>query len=137
MPESTYLVEELREERSAVWALYCQLAGMTPFASFSSLKPVLSEFSQLLIDYVSLGHFGVYEHLLQDKQNQSSALSIANSIYPKFTSTTENAVDFSDAYDGQKNSFNIESFVNDLSKLGENLADRMEMEDQLCSILLN
>lgn len=135
--KNTDLIEELREERSAVWALYCKLAGMTPLANIASVKPLLSEFSQLLIDYVSLGHFGVYEHLLNDKKDQTSTLSIANQIYPKFSSTTASAVDFTDVYDGKNKSFNIENFVSDLSKLGENLADRMELEDQLCSMLLS
>lgn len=131
------LVEELREERSAVWALYCKMAGMKPFSNISSMKPLLTEFSQLLIDYISLGHFGVYEHLLNDKKDEADALSLANELYPKFTSTTASAVDFTDEYDGQSPSFNLDNFVKDLSKLGENLADRMELEDQLCSILLH
>ncbi len=136
-PSNRHLVETLQEERSAVWSLYCEIAKMKPFASTNSIRPVLSEFSQLLIDYVSLGHFGIYEHLLAEKQPQDLALSVAEQIYPAFSNTTASAVSFSDAYDDGKRNFKTDNLAKDLSKLGEQLAKRMELEDHLCSMLLH
>jgi regulator of sigma D len=135
MSRSASLIDELREERSAVWSLYCKIAEMKPFSNVDKLKPVLAEFSQLLIDYVSLGHFGVYEHLLHEQKVASPELSFANSIYPKFSSTTEQAIEFSEEYDVATQNIDTFYLAQDLSILGENLAERMEIEDRLCSIL--
>lgn len=132
-----HLVAALQEERSAVWALYCQLAEMKPFSSENAIRPMLSEFSQLLIDYISFGHFSIYEHLIVEKQHQISALSHAEKMYPAFSSTTASAVSFSDIYDDGRRKFNTENLAQDLSMLGERLAERMELEDRLCSMLLH
>lgn len=134
---SLHLVASLQEERSAVWSLYCEIAEMKPYSSENRIRPVLSKFSQLLIDYVSLGHFSIYEHLLTEKQDQSSVLSFAEQIYPAFSNTTASAVNFSDTYDDGNRKFKTDKLARDLSALGEQLAERMELEDRLCSMLLH
>lgn len=98
---------------------------------------MLSEFSQLLIDYISLGHFGIYEQLLSEKHPPSPVLSYAERIYPAFSNITASAVFFSDAYDDGKRNFKTDNLAQDLSALGERLAERMELEDRLCSMLLH
>jgi regulator of sigma D len=136
--QNQQLVDALREERSAVWSMYCEIADLKPhFANCEKVRPVLSRFTQLLVDYISLGHFGIYEHLLTEKQQQMSVLSYANSIYPAFSNTTAKAMRFNDAYEETRRTFNADSLATDLSALGEHLATRMELEDKLCSILLH
>lgn len=136
--QSRQLVTALQEERSAVWVLYCKIAEMKPeFANSEKVRPILCRFSQLLIDYVSLGHFGIYECLLTEKQQTDAVLYYANRLYPAFSNTTETAICFNDAYDEGKRKFNTENLATDLSRLGENLARRMELEDRLCSMLLH
>ena len=136
--QNRHLVTALQEERSAVWAMYCKMAEMKPFfADSEKLRPLLSRFSQLLIDYVSLGHFGIYEHLLTEQQQQAEVLTYANRIYPAFSNTTASAISFNDAYDDGKRNFKTEHLESDLSRLGEHLARRMELEDRLCSMLLH
>ncbi|ATG88646.1 Rsd/AlgQ family anti-sigma factor [Methylomonas koyamae] len=130
-------VATLLEERSAVWSLYCKIGNMLPLNGDGNLRSVLSEFSQLLIDYISLGHFGIYEHLLTDRPEQSSALSYAERIYPAFSKITASAVSFSDTYDEGRRKFRTDNLLQDLSVLGEHLAERMELEDRLCSMLLH
>ena len=136
--QSQHLVAALQEERLAVWAMYCKIAEMKPiFANREKVRPVLSRFSQLLIDYVSLGHFGIYEQLLAKNQQQFAVLSYANRLYPAFSSTTASAMLFNDAYDDGKRNFSTDNLATDLSNLGEHLAKRMELEDRLCSMLLH
>jgi len=133
-----HLVTALQEERSAVWAMYCKMAEMKPvFANSEKVRPILSRFSQLLIDYVSLGHFGIYEQLLTEKQQQFAVLSYANRLYPAFSNTTASAIMFNDAYDDGRRNFKTDNLASDLSALGEHLAKRMELEDRLCSMLLH
>ncbi len=130
------LIAELQEERSQVWSLYCQIAELKPFFASTEIRPILSNFLQLMIDYVSLGHFGVYEHLLTSSC-QVSQLSYAEKLYPAFSSTTASAISFNERYDNGNRKFRVDNLAQDLSALGENLAQRMELEDRLCSILLH
>lgn len=129
------MITALQEERSRVWGLYCQIAGMKPVFASSEIRPVLSDFLQLLIDYVSLGHFGMYEQL--SKSCKPDDFSYAGRIYPEFSRTTASAVSFSERYENGWRSFRTDKLAQDLSVLGENLAQRMELEDRLCSILLH
>lgn len=132
-----HLVEELQEERQEMWSLYCQIAQLRPFADTEELRPILCRFSQILIDYVSLCHFGIIECLLARKHDRDPDLHITHRLYPSLSNTTQSVVSFSQRYDDGNRRFRTDSLDSDLSKLGENLAKRMELEDRLCSILLH
>jgi regulator of sigma D len=129
------MITELKAERSQVWGLYCQIADMKSVFASSEIRPVLSNFLQLLIDYVSLGHFGMYEQLT--KSGLPDDLSYAGRIYPEFSRTTASAVFFSERYESGRANFRTDKLAQDLSILGENLAQRMELEDRLCFMLLH
>jgi len=131
-----HLVSELEQERGQVWSLYCEVADLKPFSATIETQSTLTQFSQLLVDYVSLGHFGIYEYLLSGKERREKVLTAAKKIYPEFSRTTEAAISFNDKYDDHKNKFKIESLEEDLSALGENLAKRIELEDELCRLVL-
>jgi regulator of sigma D len=135
-PQVQHLVAELQEERSQVWGLYCQIAELKPLYDSQEIRPILSNFLQLLIDYVSLGHFGVYERLVSDPL-QAGKLAYAEKIYPAFSTTTHSVISFNERYDNTLRRFKTEEFAQDLSLLGEQLAQRMDLEDELCSMLLH
>ena len=96
----------------------------------------MTQFSQLLVDYVSLGHFGIYEYLLSGNERREKVLTAAKKIYPEFSRTTEAVIAFNDKYDDSKKSFKTEALEADLSILGEDLAKRIELEDELCLLVL-
>ena len=135
-PEVHHLVDELKEERSQVWGLYCRIAELKPMYDSQAIRPILSDFLQLLIDYVSLGHFGVYERLLSDP-HQVGKLAYAEKIYPAFSTTTHSVISFNERYNNTLRRFKTDALAQDLSVLGEQLAQRMELEDDLCSMLLH
>ena len=131
------LVSELQQERRQVWSLYCKVADLKPFPSLPDTKSIVTEFSQLLIDYISLGHFGIYEYLLSGKERRGKVLNAAQNIYPDFSKTTEAAMSFNDKYDDSlKHTFKTDELEADLSTLGESLAKRIELEDDLCRLVL-
>lgn len=130
------LVTELQKERQQVWSLYCKVADLKPFSSTSETQEVLTQFTQLMIDYVSLGHFGIYEYLLSGKERRELVLTAAKKIYPEFSKTTENVMSFNDKYDDHKHKFKTDTLETDLSALGESLAKRIELEDDLCRLVL-
>ena len=131
------LVAELQHERQAVWSMYCHVAQQMPFSANQKIRKQLSRFSEILIDYVSLGHFGVFEHLFQDADSHDPALSFAKAIYPALSSTTDAAVSFNDKYENSTTTNTIfNDLKQDLSALGESLAKRIDLEDRLCELML-
>jgi len=131
-----HLVSELQQERAQLWSLYFKVADLKPFVPSTETQSIMTQFSQLLIDYVSLGHFGIYEHLLSGTERREKVLTAAKGIYPEFSKTTESVIAFNDKYDDIKQNLNSSDLESDLSALGENLAKRIELEDELCHLVL-
>lgn len=130
------LIAELQNERQEVWALYCHIAELIPKSANQAVRKKLARFSEILIDYVSLGHFGVCECLFRDADSQDPALSVAKEIYPVLSSTTEAAVLFNDKYENGVATTIFDDLKQDLSALGESLAKRIDLEDRLCELIL-
>lgn len=130
-----HLVHELQEERHQVWSLYCKVFEQKPFSSSAETTHLLTQFSQLLIDYVSLGHFGLYERLLS-RAGREEVLKHAKTIYLEFFKITEVVMSFNDKY-AIINAMKMDTLENDLSLLGEQLAKRIDLEDRLCHLVLN
>ena len=133
--QSNELIAKLQNERREVWSLYCNVAELKPFSANDAVKSLLTQFSQLLVDYVSLGHFGVYERLLAGTERRSRVLSVAKDIYPEFSATTDAAISFNDKYDNVQKIEVFEDLEQDLSVLGESLAKRIDLEDRLCEVM--
>ena len=130
------LIAELQHERQEVWSLYCHVAELMPFSANQTVRKKLARFSEMLIDYVSLGHFGVCECLFANADNQDPALSAAKEIYPALSSTTQAAVSFNDKYENGAATTMLDELKQDLSALGESLAKRIDLEDRLCELIL-
>ena len=132
------LIKELQTERQQVWSLYCKIADLKPFSPGKKFQPVLTEFSQMLIDYISLGHFGVFQRIFEGNERRNAVLDVVKDVYTEFLGITDIALNFDDKY-----TKNLEdeklfsgSLEKDLSFLGENLARRIDLEDQLCEIMM-
>jgi regulator of sigma D len=99
----------------------------------------LQLFCQQLVDYVSEGHFEVYEQLFREaKEFGDGGLELAKELYPKIEVLTQYILDFNDKYISADHvEMNIESLHEDLSDLGEKMTERFEMEDQLIERLHN
>ena len=133
--QSYELIAKLQNERQKVLSLYCNFTELKPFSANDAVKSLLTQFSQILVDYVSLGHFGVYERLLAGTERRSRVLSVAKDIYPEFSSTTDAAISFNDKYDNVEKIGVFEDLEQDLSALGESLAKRIDLEDRLCEVM--
>jgi regulator of sigma D len=132
---ATQLIKELQNERDDLWSLYCQIGELKPFSEVDQVKNKLTKFSQVLVDYISLGHFGLYERILSGNERRDQLLSVATEIYPEFSVVTDLSVSFNDKYEKIKDKRVFDSLANDLSELGESLAKRFDLEDQLCELM--
>ncbi|WP_320823062.1 sigma D regulator [Reinekea sp.] len=98
-----------------------------------NLAENLQIFSQQLVDYVSEGHFEIYEQLFREaKEFDDGGLDLARELYPKIELTTQQLLNFNDRYASiDLVDANITTLKSDLSALGENMTERFDMEDQL------
>lgn len=120
------------EERKELLVLYCNYGDHpAAYPRWSEVK----RFCQILVDYVSAGHFEVYDQLVREAEAANSeSVTLAEQLYPKLHATTQVALDFNDKYSTEENWENNQGdFQQDLSQLGEELSSRFEMEDQLVS----
>ncbi|GAB4358076.1 MAG: Rsd/AlgQ family anti-sigma factor [Methylohalobius crimeensis] len=125
------MIEELLQERKQMWALYWEVAELQPYERHKeSLDKILNRFCQILIDYISLGHFGIYQYLLNGTERRRKVLEAAEKLYPAISKTAEAALDFNDRYEKAQLT-DPERLSRELSQLGEALASRIELEDQL------
>lgn len=126
------IVEKLQAERAEVLVLFCRVAGLEPFSG--EAKPVqllLQDFCQLLVDYVATGHFGLYERIVTGQERRKRVADLAEQLYPRIAQTTQIALEFNDKYDCGDHCEQLDDLSGDLSRLGESLAARIELEDQL------
>lgn len=135
------MVQKLVAERTEMLSLYCQMAGLEPYKNNknSRAKPVqetLQKFCQVLVDYIAAGHFSLYERIVNGTERRQQVSTLAEQLYPKIADTTEAALDFNDKYDCGDHCEISPSLSDDLSKLGENLATRIELEDSMIRHLI-
>ena len=130
------LVAKLVHERQQMLVLFCEVAGLEPYGSEKPLQGRLQEFCQVMVDYIAFGHFEVYERITKGGERRRAVADLAAQVYPLIEAATQKAVDFSDRYAAGEDLGQRDSLAHDLSKLGENLAVRIEHEDRLIDSLL-
>lgn len=130
----TSTIDQLLSERDGVLVEMCGLADLG-FESTDAETIVngLKSFSQALVDYTALGHFEIYERIIEGKERRVSVSQVANQVYPKISETTEKFVEFNDKYDGVDDKESLLGLRDDLSNIGDALAERIESEDKLLS----
>ena len=129
------LVAKLIKERTEMLVTFCRLAGIEPYTVEKSVQKLIQEFCQILVDYVAAGHFALYERILEGKERRQEVAAIAGNIYTRIAQSTQNALDFNDKYDCGDHCTELESLSQDLSRLGEDLAMRIELEDRLLAAM--
>ena len=95
----------------------------------------LEEFDQVLVDYIAAGHFGLYERIAEGKERRKAVSNLAIEIYPRIKQTTEIALAFDEKYNSENDQQDLSKLQGDLSHLGEELATRIELEDQLIQLM--
>ena len=130
------LIDKLMKERQEMLVLFCQVAGLEPYRRSDSLDNLLQSFCQVLIDYTAFGHFEVFGRISEGNERRTGVVRVAEEIYPDFVLASEAAVAFNDKYDLSDHVLELDHLPEDLSRLGEELAVRIELEDQLLSSML-
>lgn len=130
-------------DRQSLIVQYCGLSGIHKDAP--RLTPIrhahLAAFCQTLVDYLSAGHFQVYCQLLQEAEREGAAVGgpagveLAPEILPRIARSTEQLLAFHDQYAEPTEELDPARLALGLSRLGEALAMRLELEDALLAPL--
>lgn len=129
------LIERWLEERQSLIVQYCAISGIQT-AQRSTNPDRLQKFCQLLLDYVSAGHFEIYYELVREAEafNDGTA-DIAKTVLPQINATTQRCLDFNDVYAECTAIGDPGTLAKALSQLGETFASRFDFEDQLIDAL--
>ncbi|NHN38758.1 sigma D regulator [Pseudomaricurvus alcaniphilus] len=126
-------IDRWLRERQLLLVDYCSLSD-EPDGDQAAAK--LQRTCQLLVDYISAGHFEIYDKLIKEGKDfaNDKALAEAKGLFADIDNTTEHILDFNDKY---QETDDLSSLAQDLSQLGETLATRFEAEDRMIEVLHN
>ncbi len=125
----------LVKTRAETLSLYSELANQRPFEADEVTSDALQDFCQALIDYAASAHFQLYRYLSDKLERRTPVLSVADQVYPQIIQTTDVILRFNDKYESVNLLSSDKDLLDlldvDLSNLGEILAERIQLEDQV------
>jgi regulator of sigma D len=131
------MIRELVGVRDHVLSLYGDLAAKHPFDDARQVSRMLEDFCQSLIDYTADTHFRLYRYIDEKRERRKSVIEVADRVYAGILDSTDAILNFNDKYDFTRGreTVDLSNLEADLSRLGEGLADRIELEDQIIAVL--
>lgn len=118
--------------RTETLVRYSSLAGIRPYGRDERTEEALRDFCQSLIDYAASAHFQLYRYIADGKERRQAVRAIAEQVYPQIAASTDAFLDFNDRFDvSHLDTDRVEHLAEELSSLGEMLADRILWEDQV------
>ena len=133
--QSQAKLQVLVQTRTETLSLLAELASRQPFSPDPATEDTLRRFCQALMDYTASAHFQLYRYIADNRERRQSVLAIAERIYPRIVETTDVILRFNDKYESMSLDNSVEFLDVDLSSLGETLAERIQLEDQVISAM--
>lgn len=133
------VIDNWLQERQQVLVAYCELIGLQPDGTAEPKLPEskqVNHFCQLLMDYISAGHFEIFNNIVEQCKDKGPAdKSKANEVFPKLNQSTDLALKFNDNFaENSTNKLPI-NFDLQLATLGRALEERFLLEDELLAML--
>ncbi|GAL07264.1 Rsd/AlgQ family anti-sigma factor [Photobacterium aphoticum] len=119
---------------------YCKLAGLPPFERNQRQLPTndqLQLFCQQLVDYISEGHFKIYDMVMARWHATGySPTAEISQVYAQITQTTDPLLNFTEKYTAiSEDELEGADLDNDLSAIGELVEIRFALEDGLIELI--
>lgn len=134
------LIDQWLHHRQELIVVYCRLSDESrKKVADANRAAQLRQFCQQLMDYVSAGHFEIYDQLAREAEAfHDGGEKLLEELMPRLNETTGAALDFNDYYDTDENCQEAwDSLPEQLSQMGESLATRFRLEDRLIERLHN
>lgn len=127
------LLDRWLQDRDRLVVLY-QSFHTRPQPSGESIETLCAH----LLDYISAGHFEIYEQLLGEAHafDDAPALALAARVWPQIEASTVAVLDFNDRCDNG-DCRDSAGLSRELQRLGGLLLERFELEDCLIDALHN
>ena len=132
------LIDRWLEQRKALLMRFVELKDACDAELESVDKASVDRFSELLMDYISAGHFEVYPQLAEEAKafEDDAGLALATKLLERLEMSTEMTLAFDNDYATpvrcQQNLARLPAWVDRLAK---GLAERFSLEDQLIARL--
>ena len=125
------------KERREVLGKYTEIAvSLDSSLDDEKLQQRQQGLCELLVDYVSAGHFEVFHELIEEAETFADGSgALAEKLMPAIGDTTEVIMAYEEKYSSSRG--HQEKLKRDLSALGEVLESRFVLEDQLIAGLHN
>lgn len=129
------LLQRWLSERREVLVKYAAIAAtMERAGANDALEPGLQRLCQILVDYVSAGHFEVFQQLIGEAEAFADGSSeLGKELIPSIVDTTDVILGFDEKYAAA--TVITQALTTDMSLLGEVLETRFELEDSLIAAL--
>jgi len=135
---SNELVDRWLHVRKHLLVAYYNLVGLKPGKeSFMRLnEKALDDFCQSLVDYLSSGHFSIYERFIAELEGDTPLLT-ATKLYPQLQANTQQIMDdYDSCLENAIDHDNYLEFQQALSDIGEALEVRFALEDKLIALAI-
>ncbi len=128
------IIDRWLQARQDMLVQYCSLSSDDEDDNEDQLGAKLRHFCQTMVDYISAGHFEIYDQLVKEGREfeDAEALKQAGGLFNIIDDTTEVILDLNDKY---QETDDLSSLEPDLSRLGEALETRFEAEDRMIAVL--
>jgi len=117
--------------RQLLLRAYCQLSRCMSTPTAKPSQKHVEAFCQLLIDYASFGHFCIYERLLDMLNSVGAVDNHIEELLLELKDTTNALLYFNDLHETDSHLVDEARFTRLLSKVGEVIAERLDLEDNL------
>ncbi len=133
------VIDHWLETRQQLIVEYCKLLSIQPNSAQGIVSlpssDEMASFCGHLVDYISEGHFKIYDMVMDRwKATGFRTNEDIDTAYSKIVLTTEPLLEFTDTY-AENSNLEESDVIQDLSKMGEILELRFEVEDTLIQLI--
>lgn len=131
------MIDKWLQERQQLIVSYTELAQQVKSGQMPEAKQ-LESLCDIMVDYTSAGHFEIFEQLCREAEafSDQKAIDLSQKVFPLIQVSTDVILDFNEAYgDNPRIGEVLDPLTEQLSTLGEHLADRFQHEDILIETL--
>lgn len=136
---SNELVDHWLQARKHLLVAYYNMVGIKPNKELRTAldEKALDNFCHGLVDYLSSGHFNIYERIINNLEGGSPLLSAAQ-LYPQLKANTQQIMDLYDSHlENAIDRGRWAEFQQVLSEIGECLESRFILEDKLVLLAID
>ena len=136
---SNELVDHWLHSRKHLLVAYYNMVGMKPNKeSHTALdEKALDTFCQSLVDYLSSGHFNIYNRIMSKLEDENPSSDVTQ-IYSKLEQNTQKIMDLYDSHlENAIDADDWSQFQQVLSQVGELLETHFSLEDKLITLAID